>query len=146
MSMPMTITNTAVAPGWYNDPMNPAQVRWWSGQDWTHHVQTLPRTARPVDDEQWTAVNLLIPRQKTMALRALVWGIVAVVIDPLLAPSILAIIYGAMALRRAREFEMRGQAPVGRGRAIAGIALGTFGAVFTVLCVVVFALRFSGRA
>lgn len=142
----MSITNTSVAPGWYNDPMNPAQVRWWSGQDWTHHVQILPRAARPVNDEQWSAVNLVIPRQKTMAVRALVWGIVAVVIDPLLAPSILAIIYGAMALRRARDFELKGETPLGRRRAIAGIALGSFGAVFTVLCVVVFVTRFASSS
>ena len=27
-------------PGWYPDPFGRAQVRWWSGNDWTDHVAT----------------------------------------------------------------------------------------------------------
>jgi hypothetical protein len=27
-------------PGWYQDPYGRAQVRWWSGADWTSHVST----------------------------------------------------------------------------------------------------------
>ncbi|MEO6115180.1 MAG: DUF2510 domain-containing protein [Pseudolysinimonas sp.] len=32
----------AVPQGWYTDPLEPADVRWWTGQDWTHHVQPRP--------------------------------------------------------------------------------------------------------
>ena len=28
----------AVAPGWYTDPHDPRQLRWWSGEGWTEHV------------------------------------------------------------------------------------------------------------
>jgi hypothetical protein len=125
-----------VAPGWYADPMAPGQARWWSGLDWTHHVQPIP-SLRP---ESWES-SLLVPRERTLAVRALVWGIVAVVIDPLLAPSILAIVYGVMALRRTRRLVKQGAVPTGQRRAIAGIVLGAFGAVFTIVCVGVFLVR-----
>ncbi len=28
----------SVAPGWYTDPQDPRQLRWWSGEGWTEHV------------------------------------------------------------------------------------------------------------
>ena len=44
---PMTIdqqTATAIAipAGWYTDPREPAVVRWWTGEEWTEHVQFRP--------------------------------------------------------------------------------------------------------
>jgi hypothetical protein len=32
----------AIPQGWYPDPLEPADVRWWTGQEWTHHVQPRP--------------------------------------------------------------------------------------------------------
>ncbi len=32
----------AVPAGWYTDPDEPADVRWWTGAEWTHHVQPRP--------------------------------------------------------------------------------------------------------
>jgi hypothetical protein len=130
----------AVVPGWYADPMAPGQARWWSGVDWTHHVQPMPSIVQP-GQEPWGAVNLIVPRQRTLAVRSLVWGIVAIVIDPLLAPSILSIVYGVMALGRIRQLTAQGYAPVGRRRAIAGIVLGAVGGAFTIFAVAVFLLR-----
>jgi hypothetical protein len=28
----------SAAPGWYTDPHDPSQLRWWSGEAWTEHV------------------------------------------------------------------------------------------------------------
>jgi Protein of unknown function (DUF2510) len=28
----------SAAPGWYTDPQDPNQLRWWSGEGWTEHV------------------------------------------------------------------------------------------------------------
>ena len=40
------------AAGWYTDPSNPAQERWWGGVEWTHDVRPLvaaaPAPAQPV--------------------------------------------------------------------------------------------------
>lgn len=30
----------SVRPGWYRDPVDDFEWRWWSGQDWTHDVRT----------------------------------------------------------------------------------------------------------
>jgi hypothetical protein len=137
-------TSSTVAPGWYADPMAPGQARWWSGLDWTHHVQPMPSIPQGSHGEPWDGA-LLAPRGRTLAVRALVWGIVAVVIDPLLAPSILAIVYGILALRRTRRLVAQGAIPVGGRRAIAGIALGAVGAVFAIFCVAVFAARLASN-
>jgi hypothetical protein len=32
----------AIPAGWYTDPQEPSVVRWWSGEEWTHHVQPRP--------------------------------------------------------------------------------------------------------
>lgn len=51
-------TSSTVAPGWYADPMAPGQARWWSGLDWTHHVQPLASVAQPGGSsaDTWTAI------------------------------------------------------------------------------------------
>ena len=134
---------SAVAPGWYADPMAPGQARWWSGLDWTHHVQPLPTIGQPGSSTSTSDSALLVQRERKLATRALVWGIVAVVIDPLLAPSILAIVYGIIALQRIRRLAAQGAIPVGRRRAITGIVLGVFGAAFTIFCVAVFVARLA---
>lgn len=36
---------TTTASGWYNDPSNPAQVRYWDGARWTEQVAVLPPVA-----------------------------------------------------------------------------------------------------
>jgi type II secretory pathway pseudopilin PulG len=35
-------------PGWYADPGNPAQVRWFDGRQWTSHVQVTPPPPPPL--------------------------------------------------------------------------------------------------
>jgi TM2 domain-containing membrane protein YozV len=35
----MTQNGQSPVPGWYADPQNPAQLRWWDGQQWTEQVQ-----------------------------------------------------------------------------------------------------------
>jgi len=35
----MSLTTSAPAPGWFPDPGDPAQERWWSGEGWTEHAR-----------------------------------------------------------------------------------------------------------
>jgi hypothetical protein len=43
---------TAVIPhGWYTDPLEPADVRWWTGEEWTHHVQPRPFAPLPTAEK-----------------------------------------------------------------------------------------------
>ena len=49
MSAPTTGSTPA---GWYPDPSNESQVRWWDGAQWTSNVQPMPqRAAEPVESE-----------------------------------------------------------------------------------------------
>lgn len=38
----MTAGDEPVPAGWYTDPDEPTEVRWWTGEEWTHHVQPRP--------------------------------------------------------------------------------------------------------
>ena len=40
-----------VPAGWYTDPDETDTVRWWTGAQWTHHVQPRPLTPRSSADE-----------------------------------------------------------------------------------------------
>ena len=115
-----TFTPPTTPAGWYTDPSDARTVRWWDGFAWTHHVA--PKPAQPLDE--WTPVNLVVPQGKTLGVRALVWGIVAIWLDlALLLPSILALVYGITALARAKSLEAQGYPPQPRGLAIAGIVI-----------------------
>ncbi len=54
----------STAPGWYADPSNPAQVRWWDGVAWSPHTQPLaapaPATAR-LPNPQFAPVGSTAP-------------------------------------------------------------------------------------
>jgi hypothetical protein len=57
----MTVTDLpetrSVAAGWYPDPVDPAGLRWWSGENWTEHtsplqpVVTVQEPAQPVQPQ-----------------------------------------------------------------------------------------------
>ena len=52
--MPDYPTNVPAA-GWYTDPSNPAQERWWGGVEWTHDVRPL---AAPIAAPQPELANV----------------------------------------------------------------------------------------
>jgi hypothetical protein len=91
--------------------------------------------ASPVRDD-FTAINLLVPQQQTLPVRALVWGIVAVIFYIVVAPSVFALVYGVLGVRRARRLEDAGLGAQGRGMSIAGIVLGAVGLAMLLLAIV----------
>ena len=128
-------------PGWYLDPTSSAHLRWWSGEGWTDHLQPLPVAApapifQPVDLEP--ELGLLVPKLSSMATRALVWGIVAVVLPYVFLPSILAIVYGVVGMANDRTLVANGR-PSNATRAKAGVILGIVGAALGVAIFVLIA-------
>lgn len=117
----------SVAPGWYSDPMGGRRARWWDGEEWTKHVQALPMGEPPEDE--WVEASRMVPPGASWATRSLVWGIVAVLVNALLAPTVLAFVFGVMALRRDRRLTSLGYEVDGRQRARMGIILGSIGIV-----------------
>ncbi|MBO9578782.1 MAG: DUF2510 domain-containing protein [Microbacteriaceae bacterium] len=51
--------NTLPPPGWYQDPRDPDQLRWWDGENWTTHLQ-------PIDAEDTTTAPVSPPDLSTV--------------------------------------------------------------------------------
>ena len=147
----------ATPPGWYDDPLDRYDHRWFDGTDWTSQVSD---DGRPTIDPSGTsrspaAAYSYQPQygndardgfqpttnaptgRNGIAVAALVCGIIGVIIAwiPFLAfvgalLAVLAIVFGMTGLRRSHA------ALKGRGQAIAGIVLGAIAAVLAVLGII----------
>lgn len=138
----------SIAAGWYADPVTPGGLRWWDGTAWTASVAVPPPTAAaapppyvPVerripaaDPAGWTAMDLVVPRARSLGVRALVWGIVAMILPVAILPAVLAIVFGAGGLDRGNALRRAGMPAQGRTAAIVGLVLG--GASVVVLVIV----------
>jgi hypothetical protein len=105
--------------------MGGRQARWWDGDEWTKHVQALPIGQPP--EEEWVEASRLVPPGSSWAKRSFAWGIVAVAANALLAPTVLAFVFGVMALRRGRRLTALGYEIDDTPKARMGIILGALG-------------------
>lgn len=136
---------TMPAPGWFSDPQDELQLRWWNGSAWTEHRQ--PRVAEPSSPtptyipfasqspEQSRPLSradkdTAIRKNNSMAYTGLVLSLVALLINPFAVLSILGIIFSAIGIAKSHELEGAGQSTHGRGTAIAGIIVGIAGLLF----------------
>lgn len=87
--------------------------------------------ALPPSRDAFTAINLVVPTQQALGPRALVWGIVSLVLNVMLLPSIFAIVWGAMGVARIRRLRSAGVPASGGGTSVAGIVLGGLGVVMS---------------
>jgi hypothetical protein len=52
---------TATPPGWYEDPTDPANLRYWDGKTWTEHVSGRREPAAvPTGGVNWVAGGIVI--------------------------------------------------------------------------------------
>lgn len=127
-----------VSPGWYSDPTGTRQARWWDGDEWTSHVQSLPMGEPP--EVAWVEQSRLVPPGSSWATRSLAWGIVAIVANALMAPTVLAFVFGVMALRRRSRLLSLGYEVDDRRRAVLGIVFGAIGILLALGWIVVLRL------
>ncbi|HEY4225017.1 MAG TPA: DUF2510 domain-containing protein [Pseudolysinimonas sp.] len=127
-----TAAATALAaPGWYPDNTDRTIQRWWDGTQWTAH--TTPSVTATVTAATSSPVS---SAKNTMATVALVLALVSfggVIFAPLLLLAISGIIIGIVALLRAPRYGPTGGR---RGQAIAGIVLGAFSVITSIVLVV----------
>ncbi|UDF13217.1 hypothetical protein LH407_13825 [Antiquaquibacter oligotrophicus] len=147
------------SPGWYAAPDGSGE-QWWNGVGWSESrrgasapVVTAPRVvysaANPAPQEQGatagpgaptgttSALMTIDARSNPRAIYALVAGVLAIVFNLFLVPSILAIVFGVSALSRAKTLAATG-APTLSGPAIAGLVLGILGALGGIVQAVLF--------
>jgi Protein of unknown function (DUF2510) len=112
------------APGWYPDPGGATQERWWDGAAWSAETRPTSALTRPLPP---TVLK------NTPATAGLALGVLALVVNTFLVVSLAAFVLSALGIARAGQLVSAGYAPVGRGRAIAGIVLSLLGGAGTVL-------------
>ena len=120
---------TTPSAGWYPDPQNAAQVRWWDGSAWTEHFSQIPTpqpmaapaspylaaAAHPQPVQQPMAAARSAtqgvpqyaarpePQSNSLAIAALVVGIVALLFNPGFLMTLAAIVLGSLAVSNANK-------------------------------------------
>ena len=130
-------------PGWFENPENNGQLRWWSGEEWTQH--TTPKQPEPVAIAEAAPyvpmashpANTLtgspklkrgekdrqIRRNNPFSYTGLVLSLLSMLVDPFAILSILGIVFSSIGLAKANNLESRASV-TGRGTAIAGLVVG----------------------
>jgi hypothetical protein len=136
-------------PGWFVNPEDDRQLRWWSGEAWTEYKQAVPQpqeapikpTYVPMAGYSAQVCGSDAPKLKrgekdrqvrknnSFAYTGCVLALVSFLFNPLAILSVLGIVFSAIGLARSHELEDRGMV-TGRGVAIAGIVLGLVGLAF----------------
>ncbi len=86
----------------------------------------------PPPEEAWVAESRFVPSGSRWAVLSLRWGIVALVANILMAPTVLSFVFGIMALRRHRRLESLGYELDDRRKAVLGVVFGSIGILMTV--------------
>jgi hypothetical protein len=139
------VGGTVSAPaGWYADPENAANVRYWDGSQWTDDFAPAQPTGAlatgPAPVAPMYPSYASVPVQKTgtngFSIASLVLGIIWLY----WIGSILALIFGYVAKN---QIDRTGGTQGGRGMAIAGIVLGWIGVGVLLLVIVLIVIGAS---
>jgi hypothetical protein len=111
---------SARTAGWYPDPSGTGRV-WSGGRPAIGAGSTTPSAPTPVIKNTVATIGLAV-------------GVVGLALAFVLGPwaSLAAVVCSGAALPRATTLASHGYAPVGRARAIAGVALGVVGVVVAI--------------
>lgn len=135
-------------PGWFVNPEDDRQLRWWSGEAWTEHKQPKPPDQEleaqpyvPMASYFAGATTMEAPKLKrgekdrqirrnnSFAYTGCVFGLLSFLLNPFAILSILALVFSSIGLAKSNDLEGRGKV-TGRGTAIAGVILGLIGLAY----------------
>lgn len=119
--------------GWYADPHDPGQQRWWDGVVWTDHTQpsVAPEAAGPASGATtWPAAGTTATTTTVSSSQALdplaIVSLVAALVWLVGLGSVVAIVCGILVLRRTQH-------STSRTLAIIGLVLGILGLLLALL-------------
>lgn len=81
------------AAGWYPDPENPGQLRYWDGQQWTEH-RSAQTGATPPPQQQWQTPAYGQPAQR---IDTWLWQSIVATVFCCLPTGVVAIVFAAQA-------------------------------------------------
>lgn len=133
--------------GWYLDPQSATAMRWWSGDEWTEHLQPVVADPKPeayvpmaggrsavgAPALQFTGRARRVEnerqarRNNVFAWLGLLFGVISFLFNPLALLSIVAVVFASIGLARAQRLRDAGDQFTGRGTAIAGLIVGLIG-------------------
>lgn len=94
--------------GWYADPENPGNERWWNGSTWSDDRRAV-QTATAAPPPPYVAPGPVYiaaapaPTKNGMATAGLVLALVSLLINPVSILSILGIVFGAVGYGRSKS-------------------------------------------
>lgn len=144
--MPDMTTNGPPA-GWYQNPDDPSQTRWWDGAVWTEHLAsdanpTSTPAPAPAPAEKVTLngpgynpydpARDLAAKKNTPATTGFILALASLLVNPVLLVGIGGLIWGIVGLSRANKWAAQGYPPIGKKRAIWAIVVGSIGTVLSI--------------
>lgn len=141
---------TAPGPGWFVNPEDDRQMRWWSGEAWTEHRQPIPPDPDPEPEaapyvpmgSYYAGATVTeapklkrgekdrqIRKNNSFAYTGCVLAILSFLFNPFAILSILGVVFSAVGLAKSHDLEGRGKV-TGRGTAIAGIVMSLIGLAY----------------
>jgi uncharacterized protein DUF2510 len=134
----LTIAPVRPVPAdWYADPSGLPDQRWWDGRQWTDLLRPVPVAGAPTVSVRVAAPGPsrtaeIIPGRNQAARYALFLGLVSVLVNPFLVPSLIAVAGGLIGIRRATRQLRAGRTPFGGSAATWGLAAGFVGLTLSV--------------
>lgn len=135
--------------GWYPDPEDATQQRYWDGEQWTEHRAPLAGATPPPSTPQWPTTGqpqtptyggaVAAQQQNQKAMWSMILGILGLVCCGLFA-GIPAWILGNQAKQ---EIAASGGTQSGAGMAQAGFIMGIISVVLSVVGIVIYGLVFA---